>query len=376
MKITDVKTFIVGNPWKNWVFVKLYTDEGITGVGEATGGHHAKPTEAEVHELGRFYMGMDPRHPTRIYERMHKGLFFRSSNAANAVETACWDVLAKSLNVPLWQLFGGKMHDRLRVYANAWYKGPRDPGFFRERAAEVAGMGYTALKFDPFGSAHRTLSAEEQRLSVSLVAAVREGVGDDVDILVEGHDRFGVSTAISIGKRIAEYRPMWFETPVRSTDIPALVAVARAIDVPVAAGEMLEQIGQFAELLEPRVVNIVQAEPLSLGIGTTRQACALAYAYGAVVALHQAQSPLATAICAHLHAALPNFLIQECFDDFLEPWARDCVPGVPVPEDGYIDVPDAPGLGVDLDEAEIAKHPYQPDAFIRLFEDGWESRIR
>ncbi|MFQ5809244.1 MAG: enolase C-terminal domain-like protein, partial [Armatimonadota bacterium] len=222
----------------------------------------------------------------------------------------------------------------------------------------------------------RTLSAEEQRLSVSLVAAVREGVGDDVDILVEGHDRFSVSTAISIGKQIAEYRPMWFETPVRSTDIPSLVAVARVIDVPVAAGEMLDQIGQFAEMLEPRVVNIVQAEPLSLGIGTTRQACALAYAYGAVVALHQAQSPLATAICAHLHAALPNFLIQECFDDFLEPWARDCVPGVPVPKDGYIEVPDAPGLGVDLGEAEIAKHPYEPDAFIRLFEHGWESRRR
>jgi galactonate dehydratase len=377
MKITELKTFVVGNPWKNWVFVKAYTDEGLTGVGEATGGLSAKPGEAQVHELGRFVIGEDPRHPERVWQKMHKGLFLGTNVAMNAIEIACWDILGKSLGVPVWQLLGGKQRPRIRAYANGWYQGPRDPGFFAEAAARVKAMGYTALKFDPFGTAYRFFDAEEEKRSLAIIRAVREAVGDGVDLLIEGHDRFSVTTAIRIGKQLEKFRPMWFETPVMSTDIAATVEVARAIGVPVATGERFSRLSQFIELLSHRVVDIVQPETLNIGgISGARKAAAVAEAAEAFVALHQAQSPLNTAINAHVHASLPNFLIQECFDDFLVSWAHEIMHGVPRVKDGHIEVPDAPGIGVELDEAEMAKHPYGQDYFLRLFEEGWERRKR
>ncbi len=207
--------------------------------------------------------------------------------------------------------------------------------------------------------------------------AVRQAVGDDVDLLIEGHDRFSVSTAIRIGRQLEEFRPMWFETPVMSTDIAATVAVARAIPVPVAAGERCRRLSEVAELVAHRAVDIVQPETLAIGgISGARKAAAIAEAAEALVALHQAQSPLNTAINAHIHASLPNFLIQECFDDFLAPWTRDLFEGVPRVVDGYLDVPDRPGIGVELNEAVAAAHPYGEDNFLRLFEEGWETRRR
>jgi galactonate dehydratase len=377
MKITEIKTFVVGNPWKNWVFVKVLTDEGLTGIGEATGGLSTKPGEAQVHELERFVIGQDPLQPERLWHAMYKGLFLNANVGMNAIEIACWDILGKSLNAPVWKLLGGKHRPRLRVYANGWYQGPRDPGFFAEAAARLKAMGYTAFKFDPFGSAYRSLDAAEEKLSLSIVRAARQAVGDDVDLCIEGHDRFSVSTAIRIGKQLEEFHPMWFETPVMSTDIAATVEVARAIGVPVATGERFGRLSQFMDLLSHRAVDIVQPETLHIGgISGARKAAAIAESAEAFVALHQAQSPLNTAINAHINASLPNFLIQECFDDFLVPWAHDVLHGVPRVKDGYLQVSDAPGLGVELDEAEMAKHPYGQDNFLRLFEDGWEKRKR
>ncbi len=377
MKITELKTYVVGNPWKNWVFVKVYTDEGVTGIGEATGGLSAKPGEAQVHELERFVIGEDPLQPERVWQRMHKGMFLSSNVGMNAIEIACWDILGKALNAPVWQLLGGKQRPRLRVYANGWYQGPRDPAFFGEAAAKLKMMGYTAMKFDPFGSAYRNIDAAEEKLSIAIIRAVRQAVGDDVDLCIEGHDRFSVSAAIRIGKQLEEFRPMWFETPVMSTDIAATVEVARAIRVPVATGERFGRLSEVLDLISHRAVDIVQVETLHIGgISGARKAAAIAESAEASIALHQAQSPLNTAINAHIHASIPNFLIQECFDDFLIPWAREIMHGVPRVKDGYLEPSDAPGLGVELDEAEMAKHPYGQDYFIRLFEDGWEKRRR
>lgn len=377
MKITEVRTYTVGNPWKNWVFVKVFTDEGVIGVGEATAGLNTKPSEAQVHELGRFVIGEDPLAPERLREKMYKGMFLNNSVALSAIEIACWDILGKTLNAPLWKLLGGKVQPRLRVYANGWYQGPRDPVFFAEAAAKVKALGYTALKFDPFGSAYRFWDGSEEKLSLHLVRAVRDAVGDEVDLLIEGHDRFSVSTAIRLSKALAEYRPMWFETPVMSTDIAATVEMARASAVPVATGERFSRLAQFLDLLSHRVVDIVQPETLSIGgVSGARKAAALAEAAEAFVALHQAQSPLNTAINAHIHATLPNFLIQECFDDFLAPWAHEIMHGVPRVQDGYLTPSDQPGIGVVLDETEMARYPYGQNNFLRLFEEGWERRKR
>jgi galactonate dehydratase len=377
VQITQVQTFVVGNPWKNWLFVKVCTDEGLSGIGEATSGFSTKSNEAEARELSRFVIGEDPLQPETLWQKMYKGLFLHVDVVMNAIEIACWDILGKSLNSPLWQLLGGKQRPRLRVYANGWYQGPRDPAFFAEAAANVKAMGYTALKFDPFGTAYRFPDAAEEKRSLAIIRAVRGAVGSDVDLCIEGHDRFGISTAVRIGKQLEEFRPMWFETPVMSTDIQATVEVARAIPVPVATGERFNRLSQFMELLSHRVVDIVQPETLRIGgVAGARKAAAMAEAAEAFVALHQAQSPLNTAINAHIHASIPNFLIQECFDDFLDPWSREIMHGVPRVKSGYLEASDASGIGVELDESEMAKHPYGENNFLRLFEEGWEKRGR
>ncbi len=374
-RITGIRTFVVGNPWKNWVFVKVYTDTGLFGWGEATSGLETKPPEAQVHELERFVLGEDAFQPERLWQKMHKGLFLGTNVAMSGITTACWDILGKALNAPLWKLLGGKQHPTLRVYANGWYKGSREPEAFAGEAARVQSMGYTALKFDPFGATYRFFDPGEEKKSLAIVAAVRKGVGDGMELLIEAHDRFSVSTAIRVGQKLEEYRPMWLETPVMSTDIPATLEVARAIRVPVATGERFNRLGQFLELLAGRAVDIVQPETLNIGgIGGACKAAALAQAAEAFVALHQAQSPLNTALNAHLHAAMPNFLIQECFDDFLEPWSREIMHGVPRVRNGALEASDAPGIGVELDEREMARHPYGPNNFLRLFENGWEKR--
>ena len=374
MKITDVKTFVVGNPWKNWIFVKVYTDDGLTGLGEATGGLATKPNVGDVEELARFVIGEDPRHPDRLWYKMYKGRFATGSTGMNGIELACWDILGKSLGVPVWQLLGGKHRDQLRVYANGWYRGPRDPAFFADEAAKLVARGYTAMKFDPFGGAFRQIDRQSEKLSIDIVKAVRNAVGPHVDLLIEGHDRFTVSHAIRIGKQLSDFSPMWFETPVHSLDIKATLEVARAIDVPVATGERFKRPGQFIELLSEKVVDIVQPEVLGLGLANIKKVCGIAEAAEALVACHQAQSPLCTAINAHVHASVSNFLIHENFDDSLEPWTWDLLMGTPRVVDGYLPVPQTPGWGVDLNEQEAVKHPYGEKNFLRLFEEGWETR--
>src|SRR5687767_14056533 len=177
MKITDIKTFIVGNPWKNWLFVKVYTDEDITGLGEATQGLATKPGLGDLEELRRHVIGEDLLHPERLWFKMHKARYQGSSVGMSAIEQACWDILGKSLGVPVWQLWGGKHRDTLRVYGNGWYKGERTPEAFVERAVGMVERGYTALKFDPFGGAYQQIDHDSENLSIEIVRAVREAVG-------------------------------------------------------------------------------------------------------------------------------------------------------------------------------------------------------
>ncbi len=374
MRITAIKTFVVGNPWKNWIFVRLLTDEGLTGLGEATGGLATKPNLGDLEELRPHIIGEDPLHPERVWLKMIKARYHHRSTAIAAVEQACWDILAKSLDVPMWQLFGGKHHEKLRVYANGWYQGPRDPEFFAQAASAMVEKGYTAFKFDPFGGAYKQIERESEALAVRIVQAVREAVGDDVDLLIEAHDRFTVSTAIRVGKQLEPFRPYWIETPVRSFDLKGHMEVQRALSYPVVLGEAFHELRQFADLLHDRVIDIVQPEPMHLGPSTSRKAFAVAEAYDALVACHQAQSPLCTAMNAHYHCSIPNFLIQENFDDSLEPWTWDLLEGVPRVVDGHVTPSDAPGWGVELNEDEVEKHPYGERNFLRLFEEGWETR--
>ena len=375
MKISDVRTVIVGNPWKNWIFVVVETDDGLIGVGEATGGSETQPRVAAIQEIKHLVIGMDPRNVHEIFHKLYLTAFLKVTQAMAGIEMACWDILGKSLGVPVYTLLGGKVRDNVRVYANGWYSGERTPEGFAEKASEVVAKGYTALKFDPFGDAHMQMSRKETNESKALIGAVREAVGDDVDILIEAHDRFSTYAAIEIGNWLKDYDVTWFETPVLSTDVSALVEVARRIPVRMIAGERMHAIHEFGEFLSHNVTDVINPEPLGVGgIWRSLQIAGIAEAHHAEIALHNAESPFKTMVALHIDAVTPNVFIQECFDDFLEPWVPEVLSGFLRVENGYLRMPDAPGIGVELNEDEAKKHPYGRSNFLRMSRPGWEKR--
>jgi galactonate dehydratase len=375
MKISDVRTVIVGNPWKNWIFVVVETDDGLIGVGEATGGSETQPRVAAIQEIKHLVIGMDPRNVHEIFHKLYLTAFLKVTQAIAGIEMACWDILGKSLGVPVYTLLGGKVRDNVRVYANGWYSGERTPEGFAEKASEVVAKGYTALKFDPFGDAHMQMSRKETNEAKALIGAVREAVGDDIDILIEAHDRFSTYAAIEIGNWLKDYDVTWFETPVLSTDVSALVEVARRIPVRMVAGERMHAIHEFGEFLSHNVTDVINPEPLGVGgIWRSLQIAGIAEAHHAEIALHNAESPFKTMVALHIDAVTPNVFIQECFDDFLEPWVPEVLSGFLRVENGYLRMPDAPGIGVELNEDEAKKHPYGRSNFLRMFRPGWEKR--
>jgi galactonate dehydratase len=381
MRITGIETFIAGNPWKNWVFARVSTDEGIHGVGEGTLNYFGKTVETAIHELTPLVVGMDPFQVEIISQRLIRDVYSEGAQihmcAVAAIEIACWDIIGKACNQPIYNLWGGRCHEKLRAYANGWYRGPRTPESFAEKARIVAQRGYTALKFDPFGSAWRTLPRSDFDLAVDIIRAVRDAVGNSVDLLIEGHCRFNVATAVEFAEAIHQFRPAWFEEPVPHTNIQATVEVARRSPVPIATGESLSTKQQFAELLRYDVINILQPEPLNVGgLFAARKIADMIDAHFGVVAPHSAQGPVCSAACVQLNASIPNFFIHEIFDEFNEPWEKEIVTNPVEVVDGYIEVPERPGLGIDLNLDEIRRHPYQQENYLPLFKPGWERRVR
>ncbi|CAG7658044.1 mandelate racemase/muconate lactonizing enzyme family protein [Paenibacillus allorhizosphaerae] len=378
MIISDVETFIVGNPWKNWLFVKLQTKDGVYGIGEGTLNGFAKTVEAAIHELKHLYIGMSVFDVETVSLKMIRDVYSDGGqiqgSALAAIETACWDIIGKLTGQPLYKLLGGQCHEKLRCYANGWYRGPRTPENFYEKAKLVVSKGYTALKFDPFGSAWRTVEKRDFRLAIEIIAAVREAVGPDTDILIEGHNRFSVHTALQFAEAMVPYKPTWFEAPVPPQNISSMVEVAKRSPVPVACGEDYYCREQFAELLKHHAVHIIQLEPQFLGISASKQICGMVHAHGGVIAPHSAQGPVCSIVCAHLNMATPNFYLHEIFDEFNEPWEENVLTPPLKVANGYIELSDRPGLGVDLNLEEVQKHPYHPGNWLPLFRQGWEKR--
>ena len=379
MRITEIETFLVGNPWKNWLFARVHTNEGIYGIGEGSLLCFAKTVEAAIQELKPFVIGIDPFQVESICQRLTRDVYTDGAqiqmSAVAAIEIACWDIIGKVCGQPIYNLWGGKYHTRLRAYANGWYRGPRTPESFADKAAKVVRRGYTALKFDPFGSAWRTLSAQELALFLDIIQAVRSAVGAEVDLLIEGHCRFNVATAVTVAREIEPFRPAWFEEPVPHTNVDAMVEVARRSPVPIATGESFSTKQQFAELLKHEVVSVFQPEPLNLGgLFAARKVADAVDAHYGVIAPHSAQGPLCSAACVQLNASLPNFLIHEVFDEFNEPWEAGILDYPVKVENGYIEVPGRPGLGVALNIKEMTKYPYRQENHLPLFRAGWEER--
>ncbi|MBS0633156.1 MAG: mandelate racemase/muconate lactonizing enzyme family protein [Verrucomicrobia bacterium] len=381
MKITRIETFTVGAGWKNWLFVHVHTDSGLIGLGEGTLNGFIKTTEAAVHELGHLAIGQDPTQISRLAKRMMDSVSLDGGHihrtAVAAIEVACWDILGQSLNAPIWQLLGGRQRDTVLGYANGWYRTERTPAHFVRAAEAVVAKGFHALKVDPFGTAQGFIDEENLQLSYDILAALRKKF-PKLEILIDVHARFTEADALRAARKLAPLGLYWWEEPTtREREQPAN-AVAAQCPIRVATGEMYDTIGQFYTLAAGGNVNIFQPEPMSLGgIGPTFAVANLALAHGSYIAPHQSGGPVATAVCLQLATCVPNFLIQEHFDPFNDPWTRDLVDWAPTLDksNGHLSLPTAPGLGLKLNLDVVKAHPYDPKAYLNVHTEGWEKRL-
>jgi galactonate dehydratase len=382
MRITAIETFTVSAGWKNWLFVKVHTDAGLQGIGEGTLNGFIRTTEAGVRELEHLVIGEDPTRIRALAKRLLDSVSLDGGHIHRtiiaAIEVACWDILGKSLGAPIHQLLGGRVRDSVLGYANGWYRTERTPEGFLDAAQAVIAKGFKAFKLDPFGTAQGFISAAELDLAEAILRRLREELPRDTLILIDVHARFTEAEALRAARRLAPLSLYWWEEPTTRDRQEAVHLVAHHSPIPVATGEMYDTVGQFFTLAEGGGVNIFQPEPMSLGgIANTLAVADLALAHGSYIAPHQSGGPIATAVCLQLAACVPNFLIQEHFDPFNEPWTRELVTWHPAidPKNGHLSLPDAPGLGVDLNVDIARAHPYDPMAYLNVYAEGWEKRL-
>ena len=379
MKISQVTTHVVGTPWRDLTYVQVHTDDGLTGVGETRMLSHTQALIGYLAEAQHNHiLGSDPFDIESLVQRMKYGDYGRAGEIVMSgiacVEMACWDIVGQALGQPVWRLLGGKVHDRIKAYANGWYTVERNPAEFHAAARRVVDRGYHALKLDPFGPGRFELDHAERLRSVELVEAVRDAIGPSTELLLEMHGRFAPHEAVRIAKLVEPFEPSWIEEPVPPDNLASLATVARATSLPVATGERIHDRMEFRELFERRAASIIQPDIGHLGgILETRKLAATAEAHHVLVAPHNVGGPVLTAANLHLAACTPNFKIQEFFNDFADAGINACAPGLPEVVDGHFALPDAPGLGVTLDLDYGTEHP-AAGAHFDLFADGWHFR--
>ena len=383
MKITDVKTFVVGNPPPHfgglyWVFVKLTTDSGISGIGEVYSvPFHPHVVAAMIEDVcERQVIGADPFKIERLWRIIYSSGFTQRPDTSimgilSGIEMACWDIIGKELDKPVYELLGGRVHDRLRSYS---YLYPEegdaadvygDADLAATRALEYADMGFTAVKFDPVGpfSAFdpRQLSLEALDRAENFVATLRSAVGDRCDLLFGSHGQMTTSSAIRLARRLEKYDPLWFEEPVPPENVEEMARVARQTTIPIATGERLATKYEFAALLRHQAASILQMALGRVGgILEAKKIAGMAEAHYAQIAPHLYCGPIEGAANVQISTCSPNFLILESIRD----WSGFHSEILKKPmrwEDGYVIPPTDPGLGVELDEEVAAQHPYEGD---------------
>ena len=349
MKITEVRTYVVNADYagtktssrprgRNWLFVKVFTDAGITGVGE--GGGWPVVVEKAIQELNHFLVGENPFDIERLWLKLYDVLHGHGvtgavrGGAISAIDTALWDIKGKALGVPVYELLGGKLRDRIRVYGHA---------NSADSAKRLVDRGYTAFKCSP---------------SAKALKEIREAVGPEIEIGVHCHAQFTPAAAIRLGKACEPYDPAFLEDPVVPENIEAFAKVAAHLDIPLATGERFATKWAFSELLARNLVDIVQPETTRLGgITELKKLAAMAEGQSVTVAPHDGSvGPVVEMANVHVMASIPNCIFLEHRADDVD-WRYEVAPGAMQEADGFIDVPTAPGLGVDLDEDAMAQHP-------------------
>jgi galactonate dehydratase len=379
MKITAIETLIVNARMRNWVFVKVMTDEGIHGWGEASLEWKSRGVAGCVEDLAPLIIGQDPRRIEHLYQIMYRHSFFRMGvvgmSALSGIEQACWDIWGKSLGVPVYQLLGGAVRDSIRVYDHLG-GGEMEKIYLEDAPQQVAESalncveaGFDAVKTLGVPLTKPVDNMKMVRRAEQAMAAIRDAVGDDVDILVDLHGRTTPAMAIEYAHALAPYRPLWFEEPCPPENAAAMAQVARAISIPVATGERLITRFQFRELLEQGACAIVQPDLCHCGgLWEARKIAAMAETYYVAMAPHNPLGPIASAVNHHFGFAVPNFLIMEAVRADV-PWREEVVTNPVKPVKGRLPLPTAPGLGIDVNEEEARKHPFQPEVQMQTWHD-------
>jgi galactonate dehydratase len=363
---------------RNWVFVKVETDEGVTGWGEASLEWKTRGVAGCIDDLAPLILGEDPRRIEHLYQVMNRHAFFRAGvvgmSAISGIEQACWDIWGKSLSVPVYQLLGGAVRDSIRMYDHlgggemqALYLQDQ-PERMAERARESVADGYNAIKALVVPISEPLDGMDVLRHADRCMAAIREAVGDDVDIMVDLHGRTTPAMAIQFGEVLRPYRPWFLEEPCPPENVEGTAQVARALPgIPIATGERLVTRFQFRPLLEQGACAVIQPDLCHCGgLWEARKIAAMAETYSISVAPHNPLGPVATAAAIHFGIATPNFLIQEAIRSDV-PWRNEVVRHPVEVVNGRAGLPERPGLGIEVDETEAAKHPFSPEILMQPY---------
>jgi len=359
MKITAIKTFLCDAYRTNLSFVKIETDAGVHGYGEMTLEFHDRAVLGCIEDLTPSWLGRDPMDIEALWHDSYRDAYWRGgpvlSTSLATLEMACWDIKGKALGQPVWQLLGGKCRDRVRCYANAWFVPAKTPAEFAAKAKEAVARGWTGLKWDPFGSAYRDITRAELLNAVRCVAAVREAVGH-TDLLIEGHGRFNVQSALRVGQALAEFGILWFEEPLFPELLDALAELKRRVPVPIAAGERLYTRFAAREFIEKRCGDFIQPDISRVGIKELRLIGGMADAAGVSFCPHNPAGPITNMATLHIAASTPNFFLLETMATDV-PWRSELSDEDVRIENGEMLIPTRPGLGIELNEEALAKHP-------------------
>ena len=375
MKITAVRTIVVNAQMRNWVFVKVETDQaGLWGWGEASLEWKTRAVAGAVEDFAPMLIGEDPARIEHLYQKMYRQSFWRMGvigmSAISGIEQALWDIRGKVLGQPVYQLLGGRVRDRVRMYTHlgggdmkAVYEAQRvtDPAPMVALAQEVVARGYTAVKVLLTPPTESLSSAAELRMAERFMRALREGLGEDIEIMVDCHGRHFPANALDFCRVLAPFRPYFVEEPVPPENVDAMAEVRRQSPVPIATGERLVTRFAFREVLEKQAAHVIQPDLCHCGgLWEAKKIAAMAEAYYVSVAPHNPLGPVANAAALHFALSTPNFLIQE---DMLTdvPWRWEVVRHNLRTENGYWLPSEAAGLGVEVDEEAAARHPFQQE---------------